>query len=61
MKTHSFNLCPSCLYKNSCVLTTLKSQVWSCSEYDEDNFKEDHSFVIDKTNKNESQPELVMA
>lgn len=35
MKSNAFNICPSCIYKNLCVLTTQKSQVWSCSEYDE--------------------------
>jgi hypothetical protein len=61
MKTHPLNLCPSCLYNNTCVLTTLKSQVWSCSEYDEDNHKDDLLFSLDKTNKKESQPQLVLA
>lgn len=30
-----FNICPSCLHKNSCVLTEQKAKVWSCSEFDE--------------------------
>ncbi len=35
MKTNPFNICPTCKQKDSCVLTDSKSQVWSCSEYEE--------------------------
>lgn len=35
MKSNPFNICPTCFYRESCVLTTQKSQVWSCSEYEE--------------------------
>jgi|GEM_PF-613283 len=35
MNSNPFNLCPTCIYNTSCVLTDQKSQVWSCSEYDE--------------------------
>lgn len=35
MNTNKFNICPSCIHVKTCVLTTQKSQVWSCSEYDE--------------------------
>lgn len=31
-----FNICPSCIHRNSCVLTVEKDKVWSCSEYDEE-------------------------
>nr|WP_321227980.1 hypothetical protein [uncultured Psychroserpens sp.] len=30
-----FNICPSCMHSNSCVLTAQKDKVWSCSEFDE--------------------------
>ena len=30
-----FNICPSCMHRNNCVLTVQKDKVWSCSEYDE--------------------------
>ena len=30
------NICPSCMHRNSCVLTAQKDKVWSCSEFDED-------------------------
>ncbi|MEM5565035.1 hypothetical protein WNY78_07960 [Psychroserpens sp. AS72] len=30
-----FNICPTCMHSNSCVLTTQKDKVWSCSEFDE--------------------------
>lgn len=35
MKENPFNICPTCVHKDTCVLTQQKSQVWSCSEYDE--------------------------
>ena len=35
MKPNAFNICSTCIHKDLCVLTTKKSQVWSCSEYDE--------------------------
>lgn len=31
-----FNICPSCTYRNNCVLTIQKGKVWSCSEFDEE-------------------------
>ncbi len=40
MKTNSFNICPTCMHKDTCVLTEQKSQVWSCSEYDEALFED---------------------
>ncbi len=30
-----FNICPSCIHINSCVLTAQKDKVWSCSEFDD--------------------------
>ncbi|MFD2832353.1 hypothetical protein [Gramella sp. AN32] len=60
MKSNPFNICPTCIHKDSCVLTTQKSQVWSCSEYDE----KIHELI--KTNKSlpllkvQQQPETVM-
>lgn len=35
MNTNKTNLCPSCQHNRSCVLTSHKESVWSCSEYDE--------------------------
>lgn len=35
MKPNKFNICPSCKHFETCVLTKHKSQVWSCSEYDQ--------------------------
>ncbi|WP_452221233.1 hypothetical protein [Lacinutrix salivirga] len=32
---NNFNICPSCIHKDSCVLTNQKDMVWSCSEFDE--------------------------
>lgn len=31
-----FNICPSCIHRNNCVLTAQKDKVWSCSEFDEE-------------------------
>ena len=31
-----FNICPSCMHRSTCVLTTQKNKVWSCSEFDEE-------------------------
>ncbi|RMA58737.1 hypothetical protein BXY75_2114 [Ulvibacter antarcticus] len=35
MKANPFNICPSCIHRETCVLTDQKSQVWSCSDYGE--------------------------
>lgn len=34
------NICPSCIHRNTCVLTAQKDKVWSCSEYDENTLEE---------------------
>lgn len=52
------NICPSCLHVSSCVLTTQKDKVWSCSEYDEKGFEENHlpeNEVLNKTAKLERE------
>jgi len=36
MKSNPFNICPTCNHSETCVLTDQKSQVWSCSEYEEE-------------------------
>jgi hypothetical protein len=54
MKTNSFNICPTCTHRETCVLTNQKSQVWSCSEYDEGAVE--HSNI-----KKEHHPEMVMS
>jgi hypothetical protein len=43
---------------SSCVLTTQKDKVWSCSEYDEKGFEENHlpeNEVLNKTAKLETE------
>ena len=35
-----FNICPSCMYLSTCVLTAQKDNVWSCSEFDEETSKD---------------------
>lgn len=36
MSSVGFNICPSCVYRNDCVLTTQKDKVWACSEFEAD-------------------------
>jgi len=49
------NICPGCKHFNHCVLTAQKDKVWSCSEYEERDYKEKG---IVKTLKNEKRQEL---
>lgn len=35
MNANPFNICPGCVHNPYCVLTSQKSQVWSCSEFEE--------------------------
>lgn len=35
MKINTKSLCSSCLYKASCILTSNKNFIWSCSEFEE--------------------------
>lgn len=51
MKTNHFNICPSCIYRDTCVLTAQKDKVWSCSEFDAVASNENYIKIID-------QPEL---
>lgn len=55
MKLNAFNICPTCIHRDTCVLTTQKNQVWSCSEYEEGTAE-----ITIITNKKE-QPEMAMA
>ncbi len=59
MNPNPFNLCPSCLFSTTCVLTNQKHTVWSCSEYEER--KEDSSINIKPTPIQESKKEPEMA
>lgn len=43
-----FNICPSCLHRNNCVLTAQKDKVWSCSEFDEQKTNEVHAEKIEQ-------------
>ena len=54
MNTNPFNICPSCIGVNTCVLTKSKEKVWSCSEYNEVNE------VVEKEKKEEAvvSPEM---
>ena len=58
MKTNPFNICPTCMHRETCVLTDQKSQVWSCNEYDEEvnqkNISSSKQFLI-----KEQQSEMV--
>lgn len=59
MKSNPFNICPTCVHRETCVLTQQKNQVWSCSEYDEDimELKKSNSPSVSI----EGQPEMAMA
>ncbi|MCF1192271.1 hypothetical protein LRR18_11805 [Mangrovimonas sp. AS39] len=35
MSTNHFSICLSCINQYTCILTTQKDKVWSCSEYDD--------------------------
>ncbi|WP_158676870.1 hypothetical protein [Pukyongia salina] len=59
MKSNSFNICPSCIHNAYCVITHNKSDVWSCSEYEEAISKSTSPQNIPQL-KNESQ-EMVVA
>lgn len=48
----SFNICPSCMHQNSCVLTAQKDKVWSCSDYDE---VKSETLVKKKCNSNQAK------
>ncbi|MHA7944191.1 hypothetical protein ACJOV8_014030 [Formosa sp. 3Alg 14/1] len=34
MKSSELNICPDCVHRKTCVLTTQKEKVWSCSEFE---------------------------
>lgn len=59
MKTNAFNICPTCIHKETCVLTTQKSQVWSCSEYDE--LAPETRVELAHLNNKKDQPKMAMA
>ncbi|PZX43561.1 hypothetical protein LX97_00562 [Nonlabens dokdonensis] len=59
MKPNTFNICPTCIFRNTCVLTTQKNQVWSCSEYQEG--KAEKQVKPIKTKLKKAQPEMAMA
>ncbi|SDF08181.1 hypothetical protein [Ulvibacter litoralis] len=60
MKTNSFNICPTCEHRETCILTDQKAQVWSCSEYEEIS-----NVVVtipqEPSVKKEDQPTMAMA
>ena len=56
MKSNPFNICPTCIYSDTCVITHHKNQVCSCSEYQEGKAE---TTVPPKLNKI-AQPEMAM-
>jgi hypothetical protein len=56
MNANHFNICPSCIHFNNCVLTAQKDKVWSCSEFDEIKQNEDQ---IDTTKQPVMELELI--
>ncbi|QNJ99130.1 hypothetical protein [Constantimarinum furrinae] len=62
MKTNAFNICPSCIHRDICVLTTQKSRVWSCSEYDEELSEDSHlELIMSSDLKTKQQTVTVLA
>ncbi|RDK89174.1 hypothetical protein [Marinirhabdus gelatinilytica] len=59
MKPNTFNICPTCIHRDSCVITHDKSQVWSCSEYEEGATEAKNQHLVNNINK--EKPEMVMA
>ncbi|RKS53392.1 hypothetical protein BC962_1642 [Gillisia mitskevichiae] len=61
MKSNPFNICPTCMHRETCVLTQQKNQVWSCSEYDEETSDLKSTDDSRATISIEDQPEMAMA
>lgn len=61
MKTNSFNICPTCVHRETCILTDQKTQVWSCSEYNEETSEDASISKQQPSVKKEDQPKLAMA
>ncbi|TVZ26890.1 hypothetical protein JM83_1888 [Gillisia sp. Hel_I_86] len=61
MKSNLFNICPTCVHRETCVLTQQKNQVWSCSEYDEEGLELNHLDNSRPSIPIEDQPEMAMA
>ncbi|GGX06567.1 hypothetical protein GCM10007384_05350 [Aquimarina muelleri] len=61
MKSNPFNICPTCVHENTCVLTTQKSQVWSCSEYDEETVTIATKLKPKSIMKKEPKPEMAIS
>ncbi|WP_432411733.1 hypothetical protein [Rasiella sp. SM2506] len=59
MTSNTFNICPICVHKDICVLTTQKNQVWSCSEYEEGAVK--IKADLPSVNNKKKQPEMAVA
>ncbi|WP_152558171.1 hypothetical protein [Altibacter lentus] len=59
MKTNTFNICPTCIHREYCVITNTKNQVWSCSEYDE--LAPETRVEIALINDKKDRPEMAMA
>ncbi len=59
MKPNPFNICPTCMHRETCVLTDQKSQVWSCSEYDAEVVQEIILSQSKQSNIREQHPENV--
>lgn len=56
MKPNTMSICNDCHHKNGCVLTSLKSKVWSCSEYSQE-YEQSSEHI---TAKQELEQEMAM-
>lgn len=60
MKANPFNICPTCIHRETCVLTDQKSQVWSCSEYEEEGTQKNISSQSKEAIIKEQKSEVVI-
>ncbi|WP_159017765.1 hypothetical protein [Algibacter sp. L3A6] len=58
MSVNQFNICPSCVHCKTCVLTSQKDKVWSCSEYEEEALEPSFS-LANRIDKNRSKKSLM--
>jgi hypothetical protein len=62
MKTNNYNPCMECAHINTCVLTSQKEKVFSCSEFDKRREEDTmHQFPISYKEEQIKTTELEMA
>ncbi|MAM29849.1 MAG: hypothetical protein CMC13_12575 [Flavobacteriaceae bacterium] len=61
MTSNTFNICRTCIHRDSCVITHNKSQVWSCSEYEVEEKATETKKPLNINNVKKEAPEMAMA